>query len=97
MSHKTATSRKGNTVVLGDRGRIVLPADLRKRLGLKPGSKFAIDTEEDGSIRLRPYAAIAQATVGMYAHLAPEGVSMVDELIAERRREARLEEERYSG
>jgi AbrB family looped-hinge helix DNA binding protein len=97
MSHKAGTSRKRNAVVLGDRGRIVLPAEVRKELDLKPGSRIAIDTEEDGTIRLRPYAAIAKASSGMYAHLAPEGVSMVDELIAERRREAKREEERYGG
>ncbi len=84
-------------MVLGDRGRVVLPAALRKKLDLKPGSKFAIDTEEDGTIRLRPYAAIARASVGMFADLAPEGASMVDELIAERRREAKREDERYGG
>lgn len=53
--------------------------------------------EEDGSLNLRPYAAIAEASKGMFAHLAPKGVSMVDELIAERRQEAKREEERFTA
>jgi AbrB family looped-hinge helix DNA binding protein len=101
MSHKTETSRKRttprrNAVVLGDRGRIVLPAAVRKELDLEPGSKMTIDVEEDGTIRLRPYAAIARSSMGMLADIAPPDVSLVDELIAERRREAKREEERFA-
>lgn len=95
MSHKTGRSRKRSQVVLGDRGRIVLPAELRKELELEPGCRFAVDTEQDGTIRLRTYAAIARASMGMLADLAPPDKSLVDELIAERRLEAKREEERY--
>ncbi|MBN8867548.1 MAG: AbrB/MazE/SpoVT family DNA-binding domain-containing protein [Solirubrobacterales bacterium] len=73
----------------------MLPAGLRRELGLKPGSRFAIDTEADGTVRLRPYAAIARASMGILADIAPPDVSLVDELIAERRREAKREEERF--
>jgi hypothetical protein len=50
-----------------------------------------LSTERDGSLRLRPYRAVAAAARGILADLAPAGVSMVDELIAERRREATRE------
>jgi hypothetical protein len=39
----------------------------------------------------QPYRSIAEKNHGLLADLAPAGVSMVDELVAERRREARLE------
>jgi len=78
-------------VVLGDRGRIVLPADLRSELGLEQGSRLILRHEVDGSLSLRPFRAVADAGRGMLSDLAPEGNSMVDELLVERRREAELE------
>jgi len=50
-----------------------------------------LSTEDDGSLRLRPYRAIADANRGMFADLAASG-SLVDELLADRRAEAALEE-----
>ncbi len=75
-------------VVVGDRGRVVLPADIRAELGLEPGMRMLLSTNDDGSLRLQPYRAVAAETQGMLAGLAPADESMVDELIAERRREA---------
>lgn len=65
----------------------MLPASIRHELGLKPGTRMVATTEDDGSVRLRPYRAIAAKARGMFADLAP-GVSLADELIAERRAEA---------
>lgn len=79
-------------VVVGDRGRVVLPSDVRSALGLKPGSRMLLSTEKDGSLRLRPYRSVADQGRGMLASLAPIGDSMVDELLAERRREAARED-----
>jgi len=50
-----------------------------------------LSTEKDGSLRLRPYRSVADQGRGMRAGLAPPGESMVDELRAERRREAARE------
>jgi AbrB family looped-hinge helix DNA binding protein len=79
-------------IVVGDRGRVVLPADVRSALGLKTGSRMLLSTESDGSLWLRPYRSVADQGRGMLADLAPEGESMVDELLTERRREAALED-----
>jgi AbrB family looped-hinge helix DNA binding protein len=79
-------------IVVGDRGRVVLPSDVRSALGLKAGSRMLLSTEQDGSLRLRPYRSVADQGRGMLAELAPAGESMVDELIAERRREAARED-----
>ena len=53
-----------------------------------------LSTDADGSLRLRPYRAVAKQGVGLLADLAPGGESMVDALIAERRAEARREDAR---
>jgi AbrB family looped-hinge helix DNA binding protein len=79
-------------VVVGDRGRVVLPSEVRSALGLEPGSRMLLSTEKDGSLRLRPYRSVADHGRGMLASLAPAGDSMVDELLAERRREAARED-----
>ncbi len=98
MAHQSSdNSRRSSQIVMGDRGRLVLPAGIRRDLGINKGTRFQVSQEKDGSLRLKPYAAIARASRGMFAHLPPEGVSMADELIAERRQEARREKERFGS
>lgn len=71
-------------VTIGDRGRLVLPSSIRSALGLKPGTRMLLSTETDGSLRLRPYRAVADLSRGLFAEVAADG-SLVDQLIAERR------------
>lgn len=59
-------------------------------LGLKPGTHMLLSTENDGSLRLRPYRAVAEQSRGLLRGLP--GGSMVDELLAERRAEAERED-----
>lgn len=77
-------------VTIGDRGRVVLPAAVRSQLGLAPGTRMLLSTEGDGSLRLRPYRVVADRHRGILGG-ADGRPSMVDELIAERRREAARE------
>ena len=37
----------------------MLPSSVRAELGLEPGTPMLLSTEEDGSLRLRPYRAVA--------------------------------------
>ena len=76
---------------MGDRGRLVVPSSVRSALGLKAGTRMLLSAEEDGSLRLRPYRAVADANRGRYAGLRKAG-SLVDELLEDRRREAQREE-----
>jgi AbrB family looped-hinge helix DNA binding protein len=79
-------------VVVGDRGRLVLPADVRSELGIEAGARMLLSTERDGSLRLRPYRSVADQGRGLLADLAPAEASMVDELLEERRHEAARED-----
>ena len=79
-------------IVVGDRGRVVLPSRVRAKLGLKAGSRMLLSAEEDGSLRLRPYRVVADQNRGMLAGLAPAGESLVDELLVERREAAARED-----
>ena len=79
-------------IQLGERGRVVLPAELRKRLNLQAGDLLvAFVDDDDSEVRLVSAREIVRRTSGMYEDLAP-GRSLVDELIAERRAEALREE-----
>lgn len=45
------------TVTVSDKGQVVIPAAIRRRLGLGPGSKLDFELEGD-SIRVRPQKSI---------------------------------------
>jgi AbrB family looped-hinge helix DNA binding protein len=77
----------GILVKLGSNGRLVIPSDYRQALGLKDGDNVIITLEPAGLRVTTPELAIkqAQALVRQYV---PEGISLVDELLEERRREA---------
>lgn len=80
-------------VQLGDRGRLVLPAEVRRRLNLHTGDDLVLIVEHDGSIRMTTGHQVVRESRGMYGRRAPRR-SLVDELIAERRDEARRESRR---
>jgi AbrB family looped-hinge helix DNA binding protein len=77
-------------LVLGERGRLVLPAPLRRRLDLHTGDRLIASFDAAGEIRLLPARDLARRLCGLYRDLAP-GRSLADELIAERRAEAARE------
>ncbi len=54
------------------------------------GSRLLLSTDPDGSLRLRPYRAVADAGRGLLAELG--STSMADELIEERRAAAAAED-----
>ncbi|HEV3232057.1 MAG TPA: AbrB/MazE/SpoVT family DNA-binding domain-containing protein [Candidatus Dormibacteraeota bacterium] len=74
---------------LGEGGRLVVPAGLRRRLGLKPGADVLLRLTEDGeAIRLTtPAAALRRARAAVRRYV-PEGVSLADELVGDRRQAA---------
>jgi AbrB family looped-hinge helix DNA binding protein len=73
---------------LGERGRLVLPAPLRRRLDLRPGDRLIVTVEPEGGLRVVSAREQARRLCGLYRNLAP-GRSLADELIAERREETR--------
>ncbi|MBI2321357.1 MAG: AbrB/MazE/SpoVT family DNA-binding domain-containing protein [Chloroflexi bacterium] len=89
MAH---TADERYTALLGERGRLVLPAPLRRRLDLRPGDRLILVIEPEGGLRIVSAREQARRLRGLYRHLAP-GRSLADELIAERRAEARREDD----
>ena len=76
-------------VHVGPQGRIVIPAHIREALDIRPGQDL-IARVEDGRLVLERREQIIARLQDMFTK-ASRGVSQVDELIAERREEARRE------
>ena len=83
---------KPTKVRIGPDGRIVIPAPFREALALKEGD-VVIASLDDGELRLSTLAAVARRVQAMVRKFVPEGVSLSDELIADRRKEAAREEQ----
>jgi len=79
---------------LSANGRIVIPAAIREEMGFTPGDTLLMDVE-DGVLRIESYPARIRRIQREVAHLARPGILASDELIAERREEARREEEEF--
>lgn len=47
------------TVTVSDKGQVVIPAAIRHRLGIEPGTKLDFELEGD-TIRVRPLRAISR-------------------------------------
>jgi AbrB family looped-hinge helix DNA binding protein len=78
-------------VTVTDRGRIVLPAEIRARLRIRDGDRVAVTVEADGTISLTtPSVAIGQLR-GMFKHIAPTDHFASDDIVARRRLEAQTE------
>lgn len=71
-------------------GRVVLPVELRKELGIEDGADVLFSRTEYGVQISTIDQAIRQAQ-DLVRRYVPEGVSLVDELHKERREEAARE------
>ena len=81
--------RRAIEVTVGPQGRLVVPAPWRRRLGIGPGDVLVARADEGRLVLERRAAILARVRARLAA--VPAELSMVDELIAERRDEARRE------
>jgi len=80
---------------INQNGRIVIPAAIRKEMGLKAGESLLMEVE-DGVLRIESHRARIrriQEEFRKYVPIKPGEMLMSDQLIAERREEARREME----
>jgi len=75
---------------VNENGRVVIPAEFRKTLGIKAGDEVIARVEDDELRITTVRSRIARAQRLVRQYIKP-GRSLADELIAERRREARNE------
>ena len=75
---------------LGKGGRIVIPADYRKMLGIEPGDEIIVSFK-DGEIKITTVKEGVRRAQEIVRRYVPEGRMLSDELIQERREEAARE------
>lgn len=78
------------SVQVKEAGRILLPAEVRVALGVGEGDKL-VGEVIDGELRLMSQRTAIRQVQALVRQYVPAGVSLVDELIKERREEARRE------
>lgn len=88
MEGKNENQNHVHRVKIDTSGRIVLPADLRQRFGLQEGDSILVVEDLDKGIRLETAQKALLEVQDYFSALVPPGVSLVDELLVERREEA---------
>ena len=75
-------------------GKLVIPADLRRELGIETGDLLVVDRDGAGHIVLKTREQIVREVQTAFRALrgTPVGGSVVDELLAERQEEARRDD-----
>ena len=77
-------------VHVGEKGRIVIPAAMREALGVKPGDTVEMRFE-DYELKVSTRRAKIRRAQASVRGLVPPGTLVSEELIAERREEAKRE------
>lgn len=77
-------------VKVGEKGRLVIPAAMREALGIKPGDTMDLQIQ-DYELRISTRRARIRKAQERIRQYVPEGVSLADELSAERREAAKNE------
>ena len=70
-----------------DGGKLIIPASFRRKLGIDTGDTVVIELGEDG-LHVRSLSSAVRRAQEIVSEFVPDGVSLADELIAERRVEA---------
>ena len=78
------------TLKVADGGRIVIPAEVRERLGMDIGSELVMTVEGDCATLMNAKAARRRARERVRQYI-PANVRLSEELMAERKAEARRE------
>ena len=94
--HETVKIQQNVRSKLNDNGRIVIPAEIRSKMGIKPGDTLFLTLEGDVLKVESQMARIRRIQESMHA-LIPGDRLLSDELIEDRREEARREMEEWLG
>ena len=81
----TATNLVSKDAKLGEKGQVVIPAEMREALGLKPGDAVIVRLEGK-SVRITTRHALIEELEGAFA---TPGRDLTAELLEERHEEAR--------
>ena len=75
---------KKRLIKLGSNGRLVIPADYRRQLGISDGDALIVRVA-DGELRIRTLASAIERAQRLVRKYVPKSTSLVQELLEERR------------
>lgn len=75
---------------VNENGRVVIPASFRERLGIRVGDEVVLQIHDD-ELRITTLRSNIERAQRLVRKHVKRGISLVDELIAERREAARHE------
>lgn len=84
------------TARINENGRIVIPADIRRKLGLHPGDTLYLSVDGD-KLSIESHSGRIRRIQESLRRLIPPDRLLSEELIAERQEEARREMEEWLG
>lgn len=79
----------GIRVAVDNRGRLLIPLEIRKQLGFNEGNSVIVEPIGPGEFKVILLKNAISRAKGMYRHLRDATENVSDELIAERRQESR--------
>ena len=90
LAKKPATAELRTRVRIGEKGRIIIPAAMREALGMVKGEMLDL-VVDDGELRMATRRERLRRAQEWARKVIPPGVSLADELNAERREAAKYE------
>lgn len=98
FSHPRAAGRTSSVpsvrVTLGEGGRLVIPAEMRKAMGVKPGDTLVLKVSEGELTAVSQLVSIRKIQERLAPYKRP-GEKVVDEFLADRKDEQRRSDERF--
>lgn len=80
--------------VIGEGGRLIIPAEMRRAMGIKPGDTISLRLEE-GALKVVSAKQALDTIRKLAKSLKKPGESIVDEFISDRRKEEQRANERF--
>ena len=78
----------GMRAKMGTNGRLVIPAAIRREVGLDEGGTVLLETS-DGELRVRPLGDVIESAQAIVKNYVKPNISLSGELMADRRRDAK--------
>ena len=81
----------GQAVKIIDGGKLVIPAHMRRAMGITRGDTVMVELLPEGELRVRPLAAAVRRAQAIVRESIKGDRSLAEELIRERKQEAERE------
>jgi AbrB family looped-hinge helix DNA binding protein len=78
------------SVKIIDGGKLVIPAHFRREMGIVAGDTVVVELTK-GELRIRSLSSAIKKAQAIVREVVPDDVSLADDLIADRRAEAKRE------